>query len=69
MKYDSFPLNLRCENNLQTGGVGIERLTVTCTSPQEKTKWFTHLKQHVKVIPTLVVPAKPQNVQVIVYRF
>ena len=49
---------------LLTGGVGVERLTVICTSGQEKAKWLTQLKPHVKVMPVSIV-AKPQNLQVL----
>jgi hypothetical protein len=52
---------------LQTGGTGIERLTVICPSVQDKMKWLTQLKQHVKVMPAVIsVPAavKPQILQV-----
>jgi hypothetical protein len=48
---------------LQTGGTGIERLTVICASVQEKTKWLMQLKHHVKVMPAPVA-VKPQNLQV-----
>ena len=45
------------------GGEGIEELTVICTSLQEKSKWITALKPHVKAMLASAV-VKPQHLQV-----
>jgi len=47
-----------------TGGVGdSDQLIVICTSLQEKSKWLTALKSHVKAMNASVV-VKPQHLQV-----
>lgn len=44
--------------------MGIEQLTVICTSLQEKSKWLSALKPHVKAMNASTA-VKPQNLQVV----
>jgi len=48
-----------------TGGAGIDQLTVICTSLQEKSKWLSALKPHVKAMNASTA-VKPQHLQVVV---
>jgi len=47
-----------------SGGLGIEELTVICTSVQEKSKWLSALKSHVKAMNASAI-VKPQHLQVV----
>jgi Rho guanine nucleotide exchange factor 7 len=46
-----------------SGGVGIDRVIVVCSSLQEKSKWVNMLKQYARTVLASVL-TKPQNLQV-----